>query len=336
MPPTMVHFLLFAGAALSLCPGEASAAARARNQPKVDRTPAGEVVRLKSLARFYGLAFDRSTLTLHDGRETIRFERDSRRFWYNGSLIWLQNAPTEYRGDWAIARVDQSLVLDPLLRPQEHLQGRGGRVLVLDPGHGGDDLGAQGPAGMMEKELALEVCRRVRDRMTAQGFVVHLTRDDDRLIDLSDRPRMAASHRADLFLSIHFNSAGNADAQGVETYVLPTPGSRSTSDNGRKPVDTATHSGNYFDGANAVLAHGIHRRLIRGLRAPDRGLRRARFVVLREATCPAVLIECGFLSNAAEAYKIQSSYYLDALAEAITGGTMSYLQAVTRAKVMEP
>ncbi len=335
-PTTFAYSLFLLGAALCLLPEDSHAAGRARTQPRVDRAPVGEVVRLKSLARFYGLDLDREKMSLTDGRTTIRFEPESRRMWHNGTLIWLQQGPVEHRGDRAISRTDQSLVLDPLLRPQEHVKGRRARVLVLDPGHGGQDRGAEGPAGLMEKELALAVCTRIRDRLTAQGFVVHLTRNEDRFIELADRSRIAASHQADAFLSIHFNSAGNPDAQGVETYVLPTPGSRSTSDDGKKPVDTSIHSGNHFDGANTVLAHGIHQRLVRSLRAPDRGLRRARFVVLREATCPAALIECGFLSNAAEAHKIQSSFYLDAIADSIVGGTLSYFQAVTRAKVQEP
>jgi N-acetylmuramoyl-L-alanine amidase len=177
----------------------------------------------------------------------------------------------------------------------------------------------------VEKRLTLDICRKIREQLAGRDLEVLLTRDADYAMELEERARFVAQRQADLFISLHFNSSPNGAAEGVETYVLPVVGHRSTSDNGETPVDPAVYPGNTFDGSNMLLAQAIHRRMVRTLHAKDRGIRKARFVVLREAPCPAALVECGFLTNDAETQKIRSSFYRDAIATSISAGILDVL-----------
>lgn len=288
-------------------------------------------LRLGEVAHRYGLKLDESGTTLAGGGRTLRFEGDSRRAWIDGTLVWLHHPLLQTGHGWALAEADRLSLVDPVLKPAVHLVGRGSRVVVVDPGHGGEDDGTRGPPGVLEKDLALAVSRLLVSQLAAVDTVVLLTRESDTTVSLEERTRFAAAKDAHLLLSVHFNSAPNPDAAGVETYLLPRAGQRSTSDQGTGPADAGEYAGNRHDGANAFLAYSVHRRLVNTLRAPDRGVRRARFAVLREAPCPAVLIECGFLSNAAEEARIRSPYYQQAIAGAIAAGTRDYLSAARTA-----
>jgi len=200
-------------------------------------------------------------------------------------------------------------------------------TVVLDPGHGGTDPGAIGISGVKEKDLELDVAGRVRRRLQASNIRTRLTRSGDQTVSLRDRSTRARSWGAGLFVSIHANSAANAAARGAESYILPAHGFASTSGSASR---WSTCDGNAFDAANMLLAFHTHKGMVLNTGADDRGIRRARFQVLREANCPAVLVECGFLSNRAEERRLRESAYREKLAEGITQGILTMIGQTTR------
>ena len=202
---------------------------------------------------------------------------------------------------------------------------------MLDPGHGGKDDGTHnGRSGLQEKNVALDVAKRVGAQLTAAGYRVVFTRSNDTFVPLPDRPAVATHEKADLFVSIHFNAIDNAAVSGNETYIL-TPQNQESTDGGgagsRELVPTLL-PGNRLDEWNAVLGYRMHRMLVQQMKSFDRGLKRARFVVLRDLNCPGILVEGGYLSNNVEAGKIATPEWREQLATAIVAGIASYREAL--------
>jgi N-acetylmuramoyl-L-alanine amidase len=295
-------------------------------------------VRIDQAAREAGLTYAHAPLILADGRHRLQLEPDRRQARFDRQLVWLHEPVRKVGRHWTMAEVDMRTVVEPLFHPEGPWRSRPAEVVVLDPGHGGEDRGAEGPAPTVEKVLTLDVCRRIRDVLSAQGVRVELTRSTDRFVPLAERARLAAGYRADLFISVHFNAAGNLDATGVETYALTEPGCASTADFAKENRDAKAYPGNAQPGGNTVLAWTIHHHLQQTTRAEDRGVRRARFAVLRDAPCPAALVECGFLSNAGEEARILLPHYRQGIADGIAAGIRDYIRQVqlARAGAEEP
>jgi len=191
-------------------------------------------------------------------------------------------------------------------------------IVVIDPGHGGEDSGAVGPGGVEEKTITLNVAKRLADDVREKtGCVVLLTREDDTYVPLSERTAFANSRGADVFISIHVNAARSRTANGVETYFLSFDATDDDAlrvaqfENGVVRVDGETY-GEAADDLNAILMDMVitesHHRSSRlaGLIQPavlaatgeeNRGVKQAPFMVLNGAAMPAVLVELGFISN---------------------------------------
>ena len=252
-------------------------------------------------------------------------EHDSRDITINGVTHWLSAPVLETHGQLWIASVDVLKVIDPVIR-QGRLPGKTPvRTVVLDPGHGGSDRGTSGITGR-EKVLTLDLAKRVQRLLEAAGLKVYPTRTNDENVSLGDRVAIAERRHADLFVSLHFNSGGNA--QGIETYCVPPAGAVSTANPFRHFFGGGDDkcASNQFDEKNTWLAHCVQRALLRSTGANDRGIRRARFVVIRDATCPAILVESGFLSNPAEEQRLLQADYRDKLAKGIADGILDYRQ----------
>ncbi|MEC4988761.1 MAG: N-acetylmuramoyl-L-alanine amidase [Oscillatoria sp. PMC 1068.18] len=176
-----------------------------------------------------------------------------------------------------------------------------GRIsVVIDPGHGGKDPGALGIGGLRETDINLAVSRRVEEILEQQGVRVIMTRSDNRFISLEGRTSMANRAGADLFVSIHSNSiGGRPDVSGLETYYYSS---------GRQ------------------LAQTIHKNILQRLNVRDRGVRTARFYVLRNSSMPAVLVETGFVTGREDAARLATTAYRDQMAEAIAAGVLEYIQ----------
>ena len=243
----------------------------------------------------------------------------------NGVKVFLQDTIDEKKGKLTVTRLDYDKVLVPLLWKLP-TQRPGTRRIILDPGHGGKDPGKVNPTvGYTEKAATLDTALRLKALLEKRGFEVLLTREKDVAIELQDRAPLANAAKADLFVSLHYNggAAGDTTSGGIETYCLTPAGQYSTNKAGGK-ADVTTEPGNRFDAFNLLLAWHVHLATISSTSAEDRGVRRARFAVLRTLNCPGILIEGGFMSSRTEGTQIANAAYRQKLAEAIADGLTAY------------
>jgi len=222
-------------------------------------------------------------------------------------------------------------------------------VIVLDPGHGGVEVGAIGPTGLQEKDLTLDLSRRLKVLLERQGVTVVLTRDEDRVLPLDDRTAIANHNRAILFISIHLNASKRKSALGAETYFLATAATDAEArtlaglenkayeapDAAAMPATPATApdhglelilwdlAQNSFLVESSRLAEAIQTELNTATGVRDRGVRQAPFRVLMGATMPAILIEAGFISNPEEEARFKDDAYKDKVVEAIARAVAS-------------
>ena len=290
-------------------------------------------VSLSYLAHLYSMSLSTvgKKVALKNKWNSIEVETNSRRAWINGVLVWL-HVPSRRAGrGWGIDEVDFKKLVDPILRSYAFIPSGVPKVVMLDPGHGGRDSGAIGKRKVYEKLAVLSIAKRVKAQLEARKVAVRMTRSDDTFIPLEKRSELAKKAGADLFVSIHADSAGSPSANGVETYIMSVAGYDSSNFYG-KAGDKSSKKGNHNDAANAVLGFSIQSNLVKATHRSDRGLRRARFAVLKNAPCPAALVECGFLSNPQEeALMIQSSYR-ETVARGISNGVLGYITLSERAR----
>ena len=168
-------------------------------------------------------------------------------------------------------------------------------TVVLDAGHGGLDRGALAvDRRSLEKDFALDTAKRVERGLRRRGYRVVMTRKSDYFVTLPGRVAKAKRERNAVFVSIHYNSARRRAATGTETF--------------------------YYNSRSDPLAANIQRELARATSSPNRGVKRARYHVLRENTKPAALVELGFISNRKELKRIRSRFYRQRLADAVVKG----------------
>lgn len=237
---------------------------------------------------------------------------------WNGVTLWLGFAPQLIQGVPHIHALDAQRTLLPLAEvPPRPAPGR--RVVVLDPGHGGADGGTHGARGQLEKHYTLDWALRTERWLTNAGWKVVLTRRGDIELSLAQRIAVADRARADLFISLHFNSAfPQTQPSGIETYCLTPTGMPSTLARGYADDERAHFPNNAFDESNMAWAFRIHQALVAQTHQQDDGVKRARFMgVLRYQNRPAVLVEGGFLSNARDAASIHSAAHRENLARAL-------------------
>ncbi len=223
----------------------------------------------------------------------------------------------------------------------------GARVhrIVLDAGHGGKDPGTRS-GSLLEKDIALDVTRRLRDLLEKDGFEVVMTREDDRFIPLEKRAFIANDGYADLFISIHANAARNRNARGLETYYLnfatspdaAAVAARENASHGGVPMAQVQEIlkkmfNNHRIDQSSALAHAVQDAMVAEmLESPDhaqnRGVKTAGFHVLLGADAPAILLELGFVSNRDEARLLHQSGYRDRLAAAIARGVRAYARTL--------
>ena len=167
-------------------------------------------------------------------------------------------------------------------------------TVVIDAGHGGHDRGGIPGQSVAEKDMTLDVAQRLRNVLAASGYRVVMTRDSDVFVPLGTRVAIANSYGNAIFVCIHFNATKRAGASGIETY--------------------------FYSRDSLPLASAIHYFVTGGAPSANRGVRRRGYYVLRRTSVPAVLVECGFLTNPTEAAYAQSASYRQKLAEEIAAG----------------
>lgn len=259
------------------------------------------------------------TFTLVSNRDRLVLAAGSQQARWDGTELLLGFAPRLTADGLLVHALDVRKNLEPLLDLSPPLAGPN-RVIVIDPGHGGLDTGATSAAdGRFEKQFTLDWARRLAPLLTAENWTVFLTRTNDAEIPIAERVACAERHRADLFVSLHFNSAyPHRDHSGLETYLLTPAGMPSNLTRGYGDDASQVFPNNAFDAANLQLAMRLHHALLAVNGSPDRGVRRARFLgVLRGQHRPAVLLEGGYLSNPQEARQIADPHHRQQLAEAV-------------------
>jgi N-acetylmuramoyl-L-alanine amidase len=263
-------------------------------------------------------------ISLDNGKLQLAVTVNSREAQINGVKQWLAFPAHFEDGHVMISRLDLSKVLEPRLRPQKVAGLAPVTTVVLDPGHGGHDKGAVSRYGY-EKDFALDVALRAKPLLEKIGVKVVLTRSSDIFIPLHQRPAVANNIDEAIFVSIHFNCANsNPDARGFEIYSLAPRGAPSTNDAAFTIRDLREEPGNIADAQSTVLASTVFHSLLGHVPLQDRGLKHARFAVLRLCTRPAVLIECGFVSNNDESALIGAPAWRQKVAESIVTGIESY------------
>ncbi len=197
-------------------------------------------------------------------------------------------------------------------------------LVVLDAGHGGHDGGAVA-GGVIEKHLALDFTLQLRARLLADGIRVRLTRDSDVFLPLEERAAKADELGADALVSLHLNTSPSPEVSGVETYFSE-----------RKPLSAQRQLQARLDLTAAELApdprgrrlaESLQRQVCAATQAADRGARDRNYVVVSQSLCPAALVECGFLTHADEAARLQTLAYQQKLIDGLARGVREFLQA---------
>jgi N-acetylmuramoyl-L-alanine amidase len=264
---------------------------------------------------------DRTNLTcrVHTPNGGLMLSTGSQLATLDGTSCWLGYPPLSADGDLLIHHLDAQKNLEPLSADPLPFPPANGTV-VIDPGHGGQNTGTQSIADRTsEKDWTLDWALRLAPLLTANGWRVVLTRTNDVDVSLADRVSLADAVKADLFVSLHFNSGfPNTELTGLETFCLTPVGLPSTLTRDYEDDLTKEFPNNAYDGENLRYAFRLHRAVLDATHTADRGIRRARFMgVLRGQNRPAVLLEAGYLSNPREARLIATPAYRQRLAQAV-------------------
>ena len=240
----------------------------------------------------------------------------------NGVKQWLSFPVLNQNGQQLVSRFDLAKTIEPCLRPTMISNLRPFHTVVLDAGHGGQDGGGHSTLGL-EKDYTLDVIRDLKKSLESKGLNVILTRDTDAYLPLESRADRANEVADSVLVSIHFNSS-DASATGFEVFAMTPRGAASTADGAVTLEQFKQMPGNDFDDASLAMATCVHHSLLGHLPETDRGVKRARFAVLRLTRSPAILIEGGFLTNASDSQNINDRLWRQKLADAIAVGVQSF------------
>lgn len=308
--------------------------ARADSSWRLIKVAGRDYLSVENIAQFYQLQ-PRSTgsdhaLVFADDHARLELGKDPRSIEINGVKQYLSFPIIQQDGQLLISRFDLAKTIEPCLRPTmiSHLPPF--HTVVLDAGHGGVDRGAGSPLGA-EKDYTLAVIREIRATLEARGLKVVTTRDADVYIPLEERAAEANGVTDSIFVSLHFNScATSSEASGFEVYAMSPQGAASTGDAAASLDQFKRLPGNDDDDASLALATCVHYSLLGHLPEIDRGVKRARFAVLKLTRAPAILVEGGFLTNPADSREIADAAWREKLAQAVAQGVQSYQDLANR------
>jgi len=303
-------------------------AALAADEWQVIKVSGQDYLSVDNISRFYGLpagiAGSGEKMDFEKVKNPLEFVSGSREVMINGARSWLCFPVIEQDGKLLVSRTDVAKTIEPLVRP--HRVPNVGKVqtVVLDPGHGGYDKGQVSRYGY-EKDFALDVARKLRPLLQSKGLRVIMTREGDYFVPLEVRAQIANKARDSIFVSIHFNGSNDdRNATGFEIFSFTPRGAPSTSDSAAAPSAVSSYPGSAVDAQSTALSACIYHSLLGHLPDYDRGIKRARFAVLRLTKVPAVLIEGGFLTEQGECKLVAQKEWRAKLAHAISVGIESY------------
>src|SRR5213596_844642 len=318
----------FAVALLTTCITLARTVPSAADDWQIIKINGHDYLSVDNIGRFYRLpaevAPSGAKIRFETVKNPLEFVSGSREVMINGARCWLCFPLIEQNGKFLVSRTDVAKTIEPQLRP--HRIPNAGKVetVVLDAGHGGHDKGQVSRYGN-EKEFALDVARKLRPLLQAKGLRVIMTREGDYFVPLEVRAKIANAARNSIFVSIHFNATNDdPNATGFEIFSFTPRGAPSTSDTALTSSSFNTQPGSGVDAQSMALSACIYHSLIGHIPECDRGIKRARFAVLRLTKVPAVLIEGGFLTERGESKLISNKDWRAQLAGAIGVGIESY------------
>ncbi len=260
----------------------------------------------------------------------------------NNEEVTLSDSLKHNKGAVTVPADFKEKVLDKLISRFDYHIKRFSNIM-LDPGHGGKDPGAMSKAGMREKDITLDIVKRLRDQLAASGFIVTMTRGGDEFIPLEERARLANASKVDLFVSIHVNSSRAKSIQGMEIFSLRELTSREL-----KTVDFSDYNRqvfsrfqmdssdgmiddilldmlhNYKQAESKNLAQFIAKDITGAMGVENRGAKIAGFSVLRNTLIPAILVEVGFLSNKSEESLLGTEEYRQKIADNLAKSILNY------------
>jgi N-acetylmuramoyl-L-alanine amidase len=306
-----------------------ASSARANSDWEVIKVGRWDYLTVENIAKFYGFPGDvtpvEKVIRLNNGRNHLEVALGSREAIVNGVRNWLCFPVIQHTdGRYLISRIDLAKTLEPQFRP--HLIPNLGKLktVVIDPGHGGIEKGAASSYGL-EKDFAMDVSRHLKTMVEAKGLRVVMTRTGDEQVPLPQRARIANATRESIFVSIHFNATdSNPTASGFEIYSLTPRGAPSTQDNSLQARFANMQAGSPVDAASLILSTSVYHAMLGYMPEFDRGVKRARFAVLRLTEIPAILVEGGFLTERHESRLIANPEWRRRLAQAISVGIDNY------------
>ena len=297
--------------------------------------PAAGDISFNEVAKHYGMKrYDISSKQIEYRRGTTKvvFYPPKREFYFNNMRIIPGYAPEKKlvrrRWHWLkendifISSSDWYSTFRPLLSPSAVPKHRVFSI-TLDAGHGGSDTGALGKFSR-EKDITLKITRRTAAILRACGYKVMLTRNADSTVALKERSAIQKKQKSDVFVSIHVNSVKNNSIRGIETYALTPADAPST--NGKSQLER--NPANVRNQNNFLLAHSLQKAMLSRTKAVDRGVKRARFAVLKDISASGALVEVGFISNPTEEKLLNSQAYIEKISRAIAQGILAYHRTI--------
>lgn len=280
---------------------------------------------MEDVARFYGMRYktDGKKVILFSAYSNIEMKLDSRVMTLNGIQVHLSRPIIKSGGRLLLGKSDFQNILEPVLRTKT-LKRRKVKNIMIDPGHGGKDVGAVS-GKIYEKNINLQVAQRLSQKLRARGYRVIMTRTKDVNLSLEARADFATKYKPDAFISLHCNSASSS-VTGTEIYIATPSGDPPTGDN---HVSKKACPANSYNAENAFLAYYAQRAILARTGFEDRGVRRRRFYVVRNVPAPCMLVEMGFISNDSELLRLRSPYTQEQIANALADTIVKY-RDVTR------
>src|SRR6185503_12924034 len=305
-----------------------SSMAIAEGEWQVIKIDGHDYLSVENISKFYGLPAEvvpsGEKIQANTADHPLEFVSGSREAIINGARSWLCFPVIEQDGKFLVTRTDLAKTIEPLVRPHRVADLGNIQTVVLDPGHGGHDKGQVSRYGA-EKDFALDVARKLRTILQAKGLKVIMTREGDYFVPLEVRAKIANSASNSIFVSIHFNGSGDdPNATGFEIFSFTPRGAPSTSDSAISSRAYNMQPGSTVDAQSTALSACIYHSLLGHIPEYDRGIKRARFAVLRLTKVPAVLIEGGFLTERGESKLISNKDWREKLAGAIGVGIENY------------
>ncbi|RBP38496.1 N-acetylmuramoyl-L-alanine amidase [Roseimicrobium gellanilyticum] len=274
--------------------------------------------------RFHNLEADGNRVSFTSPVLIMRATIGSQDLLINNIKFVMNDPVLELNGKPCFSRLDLCKLIDPVLRPSYINTSSGFDTVVIDPGHGGHDSGARGIYGY-EKDFALKLAFALKSQLEAQGIRVVMTRTTDTFISLGGRVQFANKVPNSIYVSLHFNS-GPSTGTGIETFALTPQGASSVY--GSRTVDAYSFNGNQRDSENIALATAIHASVVNHFKLVDRGVKRARWYVLKGLERPGVLFEGGFVTSPVDGRLIAADNFRREMAATLCQAIMNYKRAL--------